>query len=202
MSDWKNMFPTGVSITRTTTAPIVRAISNLDLRAEFISLMFGRSGETPIGQTYIFRRMRRDSNEDLVPCVCLDPTTKEANRDFPCPYCVGVGFLWDEEFITGYKVVASAPGGSNAAANLPKSEVGHIYLPAIRFFFPYDLNPERNDRIIEVDLDSEGDLVVPYKRTGIYEIQLVRAMRSDNSKIEFWICSTQKLGPETLGTVG
>lgn len=202
MADWMNMFPSSTDVETSTTAPITRSINDLDIRNEFDSLVLGQAGETPIGQTFIFRRMRRDDDGEMTRCVCVDTVTLEPDRDFPCPYCYGTGFLFDEELITGYKVIAAAPGGSNAAANLPKTEVGHMYVPAIRFFLSYDAGPTRNDRIIEVEMDAAGDAVQPYSRLAIYEFQLVRAMRGDNGKIEFWVCSGQRLGPETLGAVG
>jgi hypothetical protein len=125
----------------------------------------------------------------------------EFDNLIPCPYCLGNGFLWDEELIYAYKVVAAAPGGSNAAANFPKTEPGTMYLPAARFFLSYDANPKKDDRIVEIELDVNGDPVTPYNRIAVYEFMLVRAMRADNARIEFWACSGQKMGPETLGSV-
>jgi hypothetical protein len=123
--------------------------------------------------------------------------------DFPCPYCHCRGYLFDEELLVGYKVVASSPTSSGAVANLPKAERGKSYLPSIRFFFSYDVVPTIDDRILEVDLDSGGSLVLPVKRIASYEILLVRAMRGNGAgKVEFWACSAQRLGPATLGEVG
>lgn len=145
--------------------------------------------------------MRRDSSDNLIACSCVHGLTKEPDRDFPCPYCYGSGWLFDEELVTAYMVVASAPGGSNAASNFPKMASGTMYVPAARFFLSYDVNPKKDDRIVEIELDSAGDPVTPYNRIAVYEFMLVRAMRADNAKIEFWACSSQKMGPETQGSV-
>ena len=97
--------------------------------------------------------------------------------------------------------MAAAPGGTNAAVNFPKIEIGTAYLPATRFFFSYSLCPRREDRIVELELDTEGDPIVPYNRIFVHEILLVRAMRGDRGKIEYWTCNTQSMGPSTQGSI-
>jgi hypothetical protein len=202
VSDWKSVYPASTTVSTTTTAPFPNIVDSVDLRSEFDNLVLGYGGETPIGQTFILRRMRRDSSNNLVPCICVDELTLEPMRDFPCPVCRGNGNLWDEESITGYKVVSVTPGGTNAEVNLPKSKPGIDSLPSVRFFFSYDADITIEDRIIEIELGADGTAVTPYNRIAAYELMLVRAMRADNGKIEYWICTGQKMGPDTLGEVG
>ncbi len=201
MSDWLDLYPAVTSLTATTTSPYQSSVSGIDLRQEFEDLIYGRAGQDPIGQTFIFRRMRRDSDGELVPCICVSDITYEPDRDFPCPYCGGNGYLWDEELVTGYKTVAAAPGGSNAASNLPKTIVGLMEVPAVRFFLSYDVEPTREDRIVQVELDLAGDPTIPYVRIAYHELMLVRAMRGKDAEVAYWICSGQKMGPETQGAV-
>lgn len=201
MSDWKEVYPASATVTTPTTAPLPNVVDIVDLRREFDNLVLGYQGETPIGRPFILRRMRRDSSDNLIPCSCVHDLTQEPDRDFPCPYCQGSGNLWDEELITAYKVVASAPGGNNASSNFPKSEPGTMYLPAARFFVSYSVSPKRDDRIVEIELDDDGDAVTPYNRIAVFELMLVKAMRADNGKIEFWSCSGQTMGPKTQGSV-
>jgi hypothetical protein len=202
MSSWKELYPASSSVASSVVTPLPNAVDVVDLRSEFDNLVLGYQGETPIGRPFLFRRMQRDSSDNLVPCICLHDITQEPSRDFPCLYCYGSGYLWDEELVTAYKVVASAPGGSNAAINFPKSEPGTMYLPAARFFLSYSVVPKKDDRIVEIELDSEGDPILPYNRIAVFEFMLVKAMRADNGKIEFWSCSAQTMGPDTLGAVG
>lgn len=201
MSDWKEIYPASATLTTPTTAPLPNVVDVVDLRREFDNLVLGYQGETPIGRPFILRRMRRDSSDNLIACSCVHNLTREPDRDFPCPYCHGSGWLFDEELVTAYMVVASAPGGSNAAANFPKTPPGTMYVPAARFFLSYEVNPKKDDRIVQIELDSNGDPVTPYNRIIVYEFMLVRAMRADNAKIEFWACSGQTMGPETQGSV-
>jgi hypothetical protein len=201
MGDWTNLFPSTTVISASPIAPVETATSTVDLRHEFDNLVLGGVGEPPIGQTFILRRMRRDSSGDMQPCFCVDDISHEPDRDFPCRTCFGSGWLWDEELVTGYKMVASPPAGSNASSNFQKIEAGTTYLPSIKFFLPYDTDLTRDDRILELELDVDGDPVEPYNRIAVYEVMLVRAMRSNYGKIAFWVCNTQKMGPPTQGSI-
>ncbi len=201
MSNWKEVYPGSSTVAVSTIAPLPNIVDVVDLRREFDNLILGYQGETPISRPFILRRMRRDSSDNLVPCSCVSTLTDEPDRDFPCPYCGGNGNLWDEELIRAYKVVAAAPGGSNAASNFPKTEAGSFYVPAARFFVSYSINPKKDDRIIEIELDADGNAIVPYNRVFVFEFMLVKAMRGDNGKIEFWSCSGQTMGPATQGLV-
>jgi hypothetical protein len=202
MGDWNNLYPSRVSVTTSSLAPIETSLESIDLRSEFDWLIYGDNGETPIGQSFILRRMRRDSNGDLVPCYCLDELTQEPDRDYPCQYCAGRGWLWDEELITGYKVIAASPGGSNAEVNMQKTPAGKMYVPAARIYFSYDSDLTIDDRVVELELDPSGNAVTPYSRVVIYELTLVRAMRGDDAAIAFWVANCQTMGPETQGLVG
>ena len=200
MSNWQDLYPSVAGLISTTT-PIQNTVDVVDLRREFNNLVLGTEGETPIGKPFILRRMRRTTAGKLVPCSCIDSLTKEPDRDFLCPYCLGAGNLWDEELITGYEVVASAPGGSNASDNYEKTQTGAMYLPASRFFLPYNIAPVRDDRIVTLELDANGRTIIPYIRVAVFELMLVRPLRSDNGKIDFWVCNGQKMGPLTHGSV-
>lgn len=201
MGDWENLYPDAVDLSSSPVAPITSSVDSVNLRTEFNSLLYGNNGEVPIGQPYLLRRMRRDSSDDLIPCICLDELTKEPDRDHFCPYCFGRGYLWDEILTTSYKVVAASPGGSNAEVNFQPTPFGSIYFPSGRFYFPSTLKVAREDRIVELELDSAGDAVLPYNRIAVYELMLVRAMRGDSGKIEFVVANGQMMGPETQGQV-
>jgi len=201
-ADWDNLYPSQRNTSTLSTLESGTGGNNINLRTEFLNLIYGRGGDDPIGQPFILRRMRRDSAGELVPCICVDEVTREPDRDFPCTFCLGAGNLWDEEIITGYKTIAASPGGSNSAANYPKHLGGTIELPASRFFLPHDVEPTRPDRIVLIQLDLDGNPVQPMVRTDIYELFLVRALREENAEVAYWICSGQKMGPDTHGYVG
>jgi hypothetical protein len=184
MSSKNILFPAGSS--STTTYPSVADAGEISLRDEFESITLGTGGDVPKGIPLLIRKMRRNSDESLVTCTaCVDELTKEPHRDFPCPYCLGAGVLWDEYSFVGYRVISPSPTGSNAAANLPKTARGESYMPSARFYLPWDIDPTREDRIVEIELDIEGDVVMPINRIGVYQILLIRDIRGDNGRIEY-----------------
>ncbi len=72
MTTWKNLYPSETSLVVGSTAPVEQSISPIDLREEFNELIFGGAETTPIGQKFIFRRMRRDDDKNLIACIFID----------------------------------------------------------------------------------------------------------------------------------
>ena len=83
----------------------------VDLRQEFYEFLYGSATEVAKGRPGILRRMRNDDGGVLIPCPCVDEKTGEPDRDTVCPYCWGEGYLWDEEWITYYKLLVSSQEG-------------------------------------------------------------------------------------------
>jgi hypothetical protein len=185
MSSYKNLFP-GVT-SEITTAPIAAGTDGISLRDEMISILTGTGGEIPYGQNFILRRMRTDSNGDLIECECVDSITKEPDIDYPCTSCRSEGYLWDEELVTGYKVSVSSQSSARTV-ELVKSQFGVLELPAIVFYFAYLTEPTIKDRIVVIELDLEGVPVLPYNRLASYEINLLRDLRGENGRVEYWAC--------------
>lgn len=185
MSSFKDLYPAGTPIS--VTSPVPADLGAISLRDEMISLLTGTDGETPKGQQFILRRMRRSSGGGLTECACVNQTTQEASQDYRCDDCYGLKYLFDEEVITGYKVNVSSVSASRAY-DLIKGMFGTISLPAVVFYFAYDVEPKAEDRILIIELDLEGNPVLPYNRTAMYEINLLRDLRADRGRVEYWAC--------------
>ena len=155
--------------------------SEIDLRQELINMFDGKNPEIPKAQLALFRRMRRDSNEQLISCPCVDSLTKEPDKDRFCPVCHGEGFLWDEEVIQIYRTYE--PLSSNPDKLF---KMGLINQESVVFFTRYDSNIKRQDKILLVQLDVEGNIISPYKRTMLFSIDFPWDYRSDNGRIEYW----------------
>lgn len=59
-----------------------------DMREELINTFDGTFPEIAKAQPALLRRMRTDSNGDLIPCGCVDAVTNEPDKDRFCPICV------------------------------------------------------------------------------------------------------------------
>jgi len=161
----------------------------IDLRAEIKELLYGSNKEIAKGQIGLLRRMRLDSNEKKILCTCVDELTHEPDKDTFCPICFGEGFLWDEEYITFYKVVISSSEGLVRKDDHLKGGISNI--PYSFFYVEYFVNPTRYDKLIELEKDLEGG-VSRYRRVAAYNISFAEDFRSDSGRVEYWRLATVK----------
>jgi hypothetical protein len=174
----RKLYPGGVSNTSVRSS---YGNSEIDLRAEFDELIFGGGGSMPHGRPFLIRRMRKDSDSNLIKCACVDANTRDA--DFSCPYCMGEGYYWDETWITGYATYSGADSGlANRARFLTP---GIVRADTKIFYLRYDTIISYYDKIIEIRLDVEGEPVVPYVREAIYKPQTINVYRSDRGRAEY-----------------
>lgn len=173
----RNLF-TGSTLTTSSST----SSGEIDLREELDELFFGYESGIRHGYVVVIRNLRRDSTGKPVPCSCLQPITREADPD--CSYCYGERYLFDENWAWTYSMYTGSEGGlANKVIYLPPGSVRVDYK---LFFFRYDTDIKYGDKIIEMKLDEEGDVIVPYIRESIYLPQTIRKYRSDNGRIEYF----------------
>ena len=159
-----------------------------DLRKEFNNFLDGNFSEIAKKQKALLRRMRRDSNGNLIECDCVDEVTKEPDKDTFCISCNAEGYLWDEIFIDIYrKVVRSDVGNSTREHPIAPTLMN---TPVVVFYMRSSVVVTEEDKVVELLLNSEGELIKPYKRRKIYRIGSLLDFRSDNGRIEFWQIDT------------
>jgi hypothetical protein len=154
----------------------------LDLRLEMDEILYGVEGGPRHGNLVLLRTMRRDSDGYPTKCNCLaNQTTVEP--DFDCSYCLGEGYLWDETWSWSFWMLGGAESG--LVKRYIRMPPGEIRVDYKIFFFRYDTNISYDDKIIEVKLDTEGEVELPYVREAIYKPQTIAKRRSDNGRIEY-----------------
>lgn len=170
------------SLSSSTTTTITSGTTGeLDLRAELDELFYGYKSGIRHGWPVVLRRMRRDAEGKKISCSCVDSLTREADPD--CSYCYGERYLWDEDWAWTYSTFAGGTTGlTNKLKYMPPGAVGSDLRT---FYFRYDADIQYGDKIVEMKLDEEGNLVVPYVRESIYFPQTIIRHRSDNSRIEY-----------------
>ena len=62
---------------------------------------------------------------------------------------------------------------------------GQVRVDTKIFYFRYDTIISYRDKIVEIELDTEGDIVVPYRREAIYKPQTINKYRADYGRIEY-----------------
>lgn len=152
-----------------------------DLRSEFDNLVLGADGKPRTGYWHIIRHLRREASGKPIKCVCFNELSQDA--DPQCAYCFGEGYLWDEKWYLGRSQFVGTQGGLvNKYRSAPPGEVIADYK---MFFFRYNVPILPRDKIVEVKLDKEGKVVMPYVRTAIYGAETINELRSDNGRVEF-----------------
>jgi hypothetical protein len=148
----------------------------IDLREEMEQLLYGSAGEIAKGKKGLLRKMRRDSEGELIRCPCRNKVTDEPDRDSFCRYCHGHGYFWDEYEIVYYK--------NDDSFRTIEGKVQEY--KGDMFFFQYfeDLSP--SDFIIELALDNDGAPEQPVQRLKVYDIISADQFRADYGRVEFW----------------
>jgi len=143
-----------------------------DMRREMNNTLDGGYPELAKGQSALFRKMRRTASGTLQKCPCVDSVTDEPDIDTFCPVCHGEGNLWDETYIEIYKV--------NERNEL-------IYkAPITVFYCKSSVDITTDDRIIQLVLDTEGEVAQPLKRKKRFKIKEAIDFRSDGGKLDYW----------------
>ena len=154
-----------------------------DLRKELRDMFFGNDYEVAKAHRILFRRMRRDSNNSLIACECVDALTVEATPK--CPLCLGEGWLWDEDWQYCRRVEVGSTTNKLVLKNMHMAP-GIVNVDTLVFFFEYTVRPTWYDRIVELREDVDGTPTTPYQRYKIHKPQTIIDYRSDNGRIEFY----------------
>lgn len=154
----------------------------VDMRKEFDEIVYGINGCKPHNTLILIRNMRLENGE-RIKCTCNNALTDEGNTESTCKYCLGEGYIWDERFTRCYSTLIGADGGK--ANRTRRIMPGEILTDYKIFYLRYDEKISYYDKIIELALDIEGKLKVPYKRKRIYKLETIQENRADNGRIEF-----------------
>ena len=162
----------------------------IDLRSEFLKTIYGFGGETPKGMPILIRRLRRDSiTLARIRCECSLGISREPDLDTKCPFCLGEGFKFDEEWATCYKTVSGSE--TSLARRIGHFIPGEILNETYKFYFPYDVNLIEGDSLVEVFLDVEGNIESPVRRKTKWLPSTIEVKRLDNGRVEYYKVSCQ-----------
>lgn len=159
-------------------------VTEIDLRSEFINTDLGFDEEISKFQPALLRRFRRDAEGDLIKCSCVDPVTNEPPRERRCTTCLGEGYQWDEEDIRLYHAEVNTESQRSDRETLRAP--GIMNTPLRVFYINYSYTLTKDDKLVLLELDKEGKVILPKSRAALYKIASVLPMRLDNGRLEFW----------------
>ena len=155
----------------------------LSLRSELKKTLDGSLQEVSKKMLGLHRQMRQGSDNELILCGCVDPTTKEPDRDFFCPICYGEKYIWDEKW-TYFYMVEITPDPATTV-HLAQKPMGFMDISKAVFYLEYNSKIKIDDKLVNVNLDTEGKLQSNVLREKIWKINKVEKLRLDNGRVEF-----------------
>lgn len=112
-------------------------------------------------------------------CSCIDPVTGHIVSE--CKDCNGTGNLFADQLGKGRLYLPRPEIG-----NEQDSPLGFTASPGPVAIIEPEISPKRNDYLLELVLDSNGDLIRPPKIQRVYDVQNVYTLRDIDGKIAFY----------------
>lgn len=176
-----HLYRSGLGSRSLYSTPLTTGHGEIGMRAEFDEILFGYQSGIRHGYLILIRHLRRDANGEPIDCSCREDISGFQDPD--CSYCLGEGYLWDESWYWTYSMFNGNDAG--LANRLRYMQPGAIRVDYKIFFLRYDTPIKYGDKIVEMKLDTEGAVVVPYVRESIYLPQTIQTYRSDNGRLEY-----------------
>ena len=170
----------------------------IDLRQEMKDLLVGTDYSPQRGHWVLLRRMARSQK-----CTCWNKLGHGDSKYYPdnvdgrkydepeerCDFCDGNGWTYkDELHLVRRRLVAPPIGLAGEEQGAP---IGLMNVQYIVYYFQYYVNPHKEDKIIEINLNSSNEPVTPYVHREIHDISVAEPFRDINGRIEYWRCSVK-----------
>lgn len=151
----------------------------IDLRTELQGFLFGSSREIAKAHYVLVRRFKHDSEGRRLACTCN--FHNEGSNHPKCSQCLGEGYYWVEEWVPSFKYEIGSPRRTFLESG------GSLKTELTKFYFRHNIDIGKDDRIIEVKVDANGDMIKPHERKQVWMIQDMEEKRSDNGRLEYMV---------------
>lgn len=130
----------------------------LDIRTEMDEFFSGEDFSEKKGVIFIHRKIRRDlvTNQREL-CSCNKSYTGSGEKN--CPYCKGVGFLWDEKIIESYLYNKRYISFTNS--HTYTRALGRDFNEQYIFLTKYKYKIEEGDSLLELKKTDNGRIAIP-----------------------------------------
>lgn len=155
----------------------------LKLDKEFEDLLFTSTDCTPLAVPLVYRKIRQHPTTGAVKCPgCNAKASGIIEGERTCPYCDGLGYLWDESIIKGWiylKNNTKVTGGGNPL-EMGESDFNTFYLATKK-----DLLVVNDDYVRTIKLDSNKNIVMPLTYVETYKVYDSKVFASNQTNSEF-----------------
>ena len=156
----------------------------LNLAEEVYDLLFTDTDCSPIFSPYIWRKFRRTDNNRKERCsACNRDDNPYVEGQQSCPYCLGLGFTFDEKLISGYLY---KQGVTRDFGNLwMKTNIGTTDVSRYILFTDNRTSVGLEDRILIPNLDENARIAVPIDITEICKCSYSRYFKASQNRADF-----------------
>lgn len=156
----------------------------LDLAQEVYDLLFTDNDCSPIKSPFILRKFRRTSENRKENCTACNPIgSLYVEGQKTCPYCFGLGYIFDDVIISGYLY---KQGITRDFGNLwMKSEAGTTDVSRYLLFTDNTTSVGLEDRILIPDYDENGRIAIPLNINESCKCTYSRYFKASQNKADF-----------------
>lgn len=156
----------------------------LNIAEEVYDLLFTEVDCSPIYSPYIWRKFRRTSSNRKQRCTsCNVDNNPNVEGQQECPYCSGLGFLFDEYIFSGYLY---KQGVTRDFGNLwMKIPAGTTDVSRYLLFTDNKISIGLEDRILIPDLNEDGRIDVPLKINESCKCTYSRYFKASQNRADF-----------------
>ncbi len=155
----------------------------LNLAEEVYDLLFTDKDCSPIYSPYIWRKIRRTEDNRKIKCSSCNINSPYVEGQQTCPYCKGLGYVYDELLFSGYLY---KQGVTRDFGNLwMKESIGTTDVSRYLLFTDKSIAIGLEDRILIPDLEEHGKLAIPLKISESCKCTYSRYFKASQNRADF-----------------
>ena len=156
----------------------------LNIAEEVYDLLFTDKDCSPIHSPFVWRKFRRTKDNRKVRCSsCNKADSSYVEGQQECPYCEGLGYIFDEVLISGYLY---KQGVTRDFGNLwMKTTAGTTDVSRYLLFTDKIVVIGLEDRIMLPDLDENGRVAIPLNINETCKCTYSRNFKASQSKADY-----------------
>ena len=156
----------------------------LSIAEEVYDLLFTDTDCSPINSPYVWRKFRRTPDNRKVRCTsCNREDSPYVEGQQECPYCKGLGYIFDELLFSGYLY---KQGVTRDFGNLwMKTMAGTTDVSRYLLFTDNKVAIGLEDRILIPDLNIDGKIAIPLNINEVCKCTYSRYFKASQNKADF-----------------
>ncbi len=159
---------------------------DIHLDKELYELLFTDNITQRIARPLIWTRFRRDAEYQRLPCPSCNTNTGYKEGQYGCPYCKGLGYLWDEEIFEGY--IYRKGSSKESSSYSMSSYAGRADNSSFALVTTKDIKPLMADRINIISLLDNGRIAIPIVKTDELVVTYDRDYKASHLGKDFNYC--------------